>query len=96
MAIGVVLGPIIVATIGWQSIFFMCAPIAAILLFMCWRVLPVDESAKILEHGTPGANNIGAGRKEDVIDKNGVGEKKKGKLALDVKGIITISVLLVF
>jgi MFS family permease len=97
MAIGVVLGPIIVATIGWQSIFFMCAPIAAILLFMCWRVLPVDESAKILEeHGTPGANNIGAGRKEDVIDKDGVDEKKKkGKLALDVKGIITMSVSLV-
>jgi MFS family permease len=95
MAIGVVLGPIIVATVGWQSIFFMCAPIAAILLFMCWRVLPVDESAKILEHGTPGANNIGAGRKEAVIDKNGLGEKKKGKLALDVKGIITMSVSLV-
>ena len=54
------------------------------------------ESAKILEHGTPGANNIGAGRKEDVIDKNGLGEKKKkGKLALDVKGIITMSVSLV-
>jgi MFS family permease len=95
MAIGVVLGPIIVATIGWQSIFFMCAPIAAILLFMCWRVLPVDESAKILEHGTPSASNIEAGRNEDIIDKNGVGEKKKGKLALDVKGIITMSVSLV-
>ncbi|MGB7634712.1 MAG: MFS transporter, partial [Nitrososphaeraceae archaeon] len=53
MALGVVLGPIIVASIGWQSIFFMCAPIAAILLFLSWRVLPVDESVKIMVHGTP-------------------------------------------
>jgi MFS family permease len=93
MAIGVVLGPIIVATIGWQSIFFMCAPIAAILLFMCWRVLPVDESTKILEHGKPSASDTEAGIKEDVVDR--VGEKKKGKFALDVKGIITMSVSLV-
>jgi MFS family permease len=95
MAIGVVLGPIIADTIGWQSIFFMCAPIAAVLLFMCWRVLPIDESVKILENGTPSASDIEVGRKEDVIDKNGVDEKKKGKLALDVKGIITPSLSLV-
>lgn len=96
MAIGVVLSPIITDTIGWQSIFFMCAPIAAVLLFMCWRVLPIDESAKILEHGIPSASVIEVRRKEDVIDKNGVDEKKKkGKLALDVKGIITLSLSLV-
>lgn len=96
MAIGVVLGPIIADTIGWQSIFFMCAPIAAVLLFMCWRVLPIDESAKILEHGIPSASVIEVSRKEDVIDKNGVDKKKKkGKLALDVKGIITLSLSLV-
>jgi MFS family permease len=95
MAIGVVLGPIIVATIGWQSIFFMCAPIAAILLFMCWRVLPVDESAKILEHGKPITGDTEAGRKEDVVDNNKVDERKKGRFALDVKGIITMSVSLV-
>lgn len=74
MAIGVVLSPIITDTIGWQSIFFMCAPIAAVLLFMCWRVLPIDESAKILEHGIPSASVIEVSRKEDVIDKNGVDE----------------------
>jgi len=93
MAIGVVLGPIIVASIGWQSIFFMCAPIAAILLFMCWRALPVDESAKISEHAPPNADYTGAGRKEGV-DKNGAG-KKKGKIALDIKGIVTMTVSLV-
>jgi MFS family permease len=50
MGMGVVLGPIIVASYGWQSIFYMCAPIAAILLFFSWRGLPVDESKKIIEH----------------------------------------------
>jgi MFS family permease len=94
MAIGVVLGPIIVASIGWQSIFFMCAPIAAILLFLCWRVLPVDESSKILELGTSGTNNVDPGRKDDVIDKNGT-NKRKTRLSLDIKGIITMSVSLV-
>jgi len=92
MAIGVVLGPIIVASIGWQSIFFMCAPIAALLLFMCWRALPVDETAKILEHVPPEANHT-SGRMEGV-DKNGL-DKKKGKIALDIKGIVTMTVSLV-
>ena len=94
MAIGVVLGPIIVATIGWQSIFFMCAPIAAILLFMCWRVLPVDESAKILVHGTQSPSDTDAGRKGGV-DKNGAEMRKKTKISLDIKGIVTMSVSLV-
>ncbi len=94
MAIGVVLGPIIVATIGWQSIFFMCAPIAAILLFMCWRVLPVDESAKILVHGTQSPSDTDAGRKEGV-DKNGAEMREKTKISLDIKGIVTMSVSLV-
>jgi MFS family permease len=94
MAIGVVLGPIIVATIGWQSIFFMCAPIAAILLFMCWRVLPVDESAKILVHGTQSPSDTDAGRNEGV-DNNGAGMREKTKISLDIKGIVTMSVSLV-
>jgi MFS family permease len=94
MALGVVLGPIIVASIGWQSIFFMCAPIAAILLFMCWRVLPVDESAKIMVHGTPSVYDTDAGRNGDV-DKNGAGMRKKTKISLDIKGIVTMSVSLV-
>jgi len=49
LVIGVVLGPVIVASYGWQSIFYMCTPIAAILLFFSWRGLPV-ESKKINEH----------------------------------------------
>ena len=31
----------------------MCAPIAAILLFACWRALPIDETSKILKHVPP-------------------------------------------
>jgi MFS family permease len=50
MALGVVLGPILVASAGWQFIFFICTPISAILLFACWRALPVDETTKIMEH----------------------------------------------
>ena len=42
MALGVVLGPIIVASIGWQSILFIFSPISANLIFFWWRVLPVD------------------------------------------------------
>lgn len=49
MALGVVFGPILVADAGWQTIFFISAPIAALLLFLCWRALPVDETAKISE-----------------------------------------------
>ena len=94
MALGVVLGPIIVASIGWQSIFFMCAPIAAILLFLCWRVLPVDESVKIMVHGTPGAYDTDASRSGGV-DKNGAEMRKKTKISLDIKGIVTMSVSLV-
>jgi MFS family permease len=60
MALGVVLGPILVASVGWQSIFFICTPIAAILLFACWRALPVDETTKIMEH-IPAAAAAGGG-----------------------------------
>lgn len=92
MALGVVLGPIIVASIGWQSIFFMCAPIAAILLFLSWRVLPVDESVKIMVHGTPSDTDAGRNGGED---KNGAEMRKKTKISLDIKGIVTMSVSLV-
>ena len=92
MALGVVLGPIIVASIGWQSIFFMCAPIAAILLFLCWRVLPVDESVKIMVHGTPSDTDAG---RNGGVDKNGAEMRKKTKISLDIKGIVTMSVSLV-
>ena len=53
----------------------------------------MDESAKILEPEYSSANNIEPGRKDGVIDKNGT--KKKARLSLDIKGIITMSVSLV-
>lgn len=106
MAIGVVLGPVLVASVGWQFIFFMCAPIAAILLFACWRALPIDETSKILKHVPPretlhspttnAAAAEGRGTGEENIQKASGGKKKdKEKIALDIKGIITMSVSLV-
>jgi MFS family permease len=87
MAIGVVLGPILVASVGWQFIFFICTPIAAILLFMCWRALPVDETAKIMEH-IPAASAAAAGRGGATGARGGaadaaaagVGEEEKEEL----------------
>jgi MFS family permease len=83
MALGVVFGPILVADAGWQTIFYMCAPIAALLLFLCWRALPVDETAKIGE-----VERIG---KETSSDK----PKSARRLNLDIKGIVTMAVSLV-
>jgi MFS family permease len=83
MALGVVFGPILVADAGWQTIFYMCAPIAALLLFLCWRALPVDETAKIDE-----VERIG---KETASDK----PKSARRLNLDIKGIVTMAVSLV-
>ncbi|MGD1836591.1 MAG: MFS transporter, partial [Nitrososphaeraceae archaeon] len=37
MAIGVVLGPVLVSELGWQTIFYMCTPIAFLLLFLVWK-----------------------------------------------------------
>jgi MFS family permease len=108
MAIGVVLGPVIVDTIGWRSIFFMCAPIAAILLFACWRGLPVDETSKITKHvpqkethpsptynaPTTGEPGAGGGAGEGVPKTSGE-RKNREKVSLDIKGIITMSISLV-
>ena len=93
MALGVVLGPIIVASTGWQSIFFMCTPIAAILLFMCWRALPVDETSKIMEHIPPKEIDAPPAGGEGV--QTAAMGKKKDKIAIDIKGIITMAVSLV-
>jgi MFS family permease len=90
MAIGVVLGPVLVDTVGWQSIFFMCAPIAAILLFLCWRSLPVDETAKIVQEDIQVKNkNKTSGGAEDRP------KSARKKITLDIKGIITMTVALV-
>jgi MFS family permease len=83
MALGVVFGPILVADLGWQPIFYICIPFAALLLFFCWRSLPVDETAKIGQ-----VEQIG---KETTDDK----PKPARKLNLDIKGIVTMSVAMV-
>ena len=85
MALGVVLGPTLVETTGWQTIFFMCTPIAALLLFLTWRVLPVDETTKITSDTVD---------KQDTAGSHGRSNIKK-RISLDIKGIITMTVSLV-
>ena len=82
MALGVVFGPILVAGAGWQTIFFISAPIAALLLFLCWRGLPVDETAKISEV-------------ERIEGTSSDKPKAARRLNLDIKGIVTMTVALV-
>ena len=79
MALGVVFGPILVAGAGWQTIFFISAPIAALLLFLCWRGLPVDETAKISEV-------------ERIEETSSDKPKAARRLNLDIKGIVTMAV----
>lgn len=83
MGIGVVLGPVIVASLSWQSIFFMCTPFAAILLFISWRGLPIDESKKI----------------DDVprdANRSHKGDQKVyRKISIDFPGTATMAVTLV-
>jgi MFS family permease len=83
MALGVVLGPILLSATGWESIFFICAPIAAILLFFTWRSLPVDETAKI-----GGVTQVKNEASHDL-------PKSGRKINLDIKGIVTMAVALV-
>ena len=85
MALGVVLGPTLVEATGWQTIFFMCTPIAALLLFLTWRVLPVDETTKITSDTVI---------KQDTAGSHGRSNIKK-RISLDIKGIITMTVSLV-
>jgi len=50
MALGAVLGPVVAAGPGWQGNFYVCAPIAVVLSFVCWTFIHTDESKKIHEH----------------------------------------------
>ena len=93
MVVGVILGPSIVQGLGWQSVFYMCAPIAVVLLFISWRFLRVDERSKIHE-----ANNV-------VVDDDnhhhsrpgytGKARSTSSKQHIDMKGIMTMAVALV-
>ena len=79
MALGAVLGPVVAAGAGWQANFYFCAPIAAILTFVSWRYVHVDESQKILDIA------------KDPMD---IPSKTK-RPRLDVIGIVTMSVTIV-
>ena len=87
MALGAVLGPVVVAGIGWQGNFYLIAPIAVVLSFASWRFVHVDESKKIHEH--------------DYVDKKtssyiSIDAKKLDeKQHIDFIGIITMAVTLV-
>lgn len=93
MVVGVILGPSIVQGSGWQSVFYMCAPIAVVLLFISWRFLRVDESSKIHE-----ANNVVDGDDDHNHSRPGdIGKARStsSKQHIDMKGIITMAVALI-
>jgi MFS family permease len=85
MALGAVLGPVVAAGPGWQGNFYLCAPIAVVLSFVCWRFIQSDESKKIEEH-----HHL-------VFEASGVsvGAMKKKREHLDFIGIITLAVTIV-
>jgi MFS family permease len=82
MALGAVLGPVVAAGPGWQGNFYLIAPIAVVLLFVCWRFIHSDESKKIHEH--------------DLLDEapSNIPPKAK-KQRIDFIGIITLAVTLI-
>jgi MFS family permease len=82
MALGAVLGPVVAAGPGWQGNFYLIAPIAVVLLFVCWRFIHSDESKKIHEH--------------DFLDEapSNIPPKAK-KQRIDFIGIITLAVTLI-
>ena len=79
MALGAVLGPVVAASAGWQGNFYLCAPIAIVILFASWRFVHVDESKKIHEN--------------DYVEAPRPTKAKKRHL--DIIGIITMAVTLV-
>ena len=85
MALGAVLGPVVAAGPGWQGNFYLCAPIAVVLSFVCWRFVRSDESKKIEEH-----HHL-------VFEASGVSAEamKKKREHLDFIGIITLAVTIV-
>ena len=80
MALGAVLGPVVAASsAGWQGNFYLCAPIAIVVLFASWRFVHVDESKKIHEN--------------DYVEAPRPTKAKKRHI--DIIGIITMAVTLV-
>jgi MFS family permease len=82
LALGGIMGPVVVADSGWQGNFYFCAPVAVVLSFACWRFIHADESKKILEN--------------DHIDKKTPNVPSKAKRhAMDYKGLVTLIVTIV-
>jgi MFS family permease len=87
MALGAVLGPVVAAGPGWQGNFYLCAPIAVVLLFVCWRFIHSDEGKKIHE--------------DDYVDEKPSSDtptktkKQYKKQSIDFMGIIILTVTLV-
>lgn len=86
MALGAVLGPVVAAGPGWQGNFYLCAPIAVILSFACWKFIHTDESKKIHEH-----EHIDEAS-SDIPTK---AKKHDKKPRMDFMGIIMLTVTLV-
>ncbi|MFY9870829.1 MAG: MFS transporter, partial [Candidatus Nitrosopolaris sp.] len=85
MALGAVLGPGVAANSGWQGNFYFIAPIAVVLLFVCWRFIHSDETKKIHEHDQVEAPG-------DIPTKS---IKRAKKQRIDIIGIITLTVTIV-
>jgi MFS family permease len=83
LALGAIMGPIVVADAGWQGNFYFCGPIAVILSLVCWRFIHSDETKKIYEH--------------DQIDKEAPRDTrpKAKKQRMDYMGIATLTVTIV-
>ena len=87
MALGAVLGPVVAAGPGWQGNFYLCAPIAIVLSFVCWRFIHSDESKKIHEHEYDHV--------DEATNNTPAAKKRDNKQRIDFKGIITLTVTLV-
>ena len=85
MALGAVLGPVVAADAGWQGNFYFIAPIAVVLLFVCWRFIHSDETKKIHEHDQVEAPG-------DIPTKS---IKRAKKQRIDIIGIIMLTVTIV-
>ena len=88
MALGAVLGPVVAAGPGWQGNFYLCAPIAVVLSFACWRFIHADESKKIDEHEH-------AQIYEESSDIPTKAKKQDKKPRMDYMGVIMLTVTLV-
>jgi MFS family permease len=88
MALGAVLGPVVAAGPGWQGNFYLCAPIAVVLSFACWKFIHADESKKIHDEH----DNVDQEIPSDVPTQ---AKKQHKKQRIDIMGIIMLTVTLV-